>query len=279
MSVQPDAQVAYVLHSRPYRDTSLLVDLFTLEQGKINAVVKGARSPRSKFRAVLQPFTPLLVGWRGRHELKTLTQAESISPPLFLSGTGLMCGLYVNELLQRLLQPSDPHPRLYVYYQYVLNELLSAEDIEVALRVFERQLLQQLGYDFDFQHCQAAQLYDYAPDRGFRVVTGGARSAQCFTGEQLCAIAAEDYRSADIKRAAKRLMRLAIEALLGHQVLRSRELFQKYRPAVTPMGADKHTASATGSEPASCSPEPDKNSPEPDKNGPEPDATTTTPPQ
>ncbi|MEH6577620.1 MAG: DNA repair protein RecO [Amphritea sp.] len=231
MSFQVDAQAAYVLHSRPYRDTSLLVDLFTLEQGKISAVVKGARSPRSRFRAALQPFTPLQVGWRGRHELKTLIQAEPVSAPFFLTGSGLMCGLYVNEMLQRLLQPFDPYPRLYVYYQYVLNELLSGNDIEVALRVFERHLLKQLGYDFDFQHCIAGQLYQYSPESGFRVVAGNAgRPERCFSGEQLQAIAIEDYARPDTKRAAKRLMRIAIESLLGHHTLRSRELFQKYSP-------------------------------------------------
>jgi len=226
MSFQVEAQAAYVLHSRPYRDTSALVDLFTLEQGKIRVVVKGARSPRSKFRSILQPFTPLQVGWRGRHELKNLIQAEAVAPPIFLNGSALMCGLYVNELLERLLQSYDPHPKLYVYYQYVLNELLAGKDIEQALRVFERHLLQQLGYDFDLQQCQAGQLYQYSPDSGFRPVTGHGRNI--FSGDELQHIAEENYQQNNVRQAAKRLMRIAFESLLGNKPLRSRELFKSY---------------------------------------------------
>ncbi|WP_299194484.1 DNA repair protein RecO [uncultured Amphritea sp.] len=232
MSYQVEAQAAYVLHTRPYRETSLLVDLFTLEQGKVSAVVKGARSPRSRMRAMMQPFTPLQVSWRGRHELKTLIQAEAVAAPLFLKGSALICGLYVNELLERLLQPSDPHPQLYVYYQYVLNELRAATDIELALRTFEQHLLQQLGYQFDVQQCQPALIYRYEPSQGFIPVSQVTESLKpfCFSGDQLQGIVAEAYHRPEIRRAAKRLMRLALETQLGSRPLRSRELLQGYTP-------------------------------------------------
>lgn len=232
MSYQVDAQAAYVLHSRPYRETSLLVDLFTLEQGKVSAVVKGARSPRSRMRAMIQPFTPLQVSWRGRHELKTITQAEAVAAPLFLKGDSLICGLYVNELLERLLQPSDSHPQLYVYYQYVLNELRDAVDIELALRTFEQQLLKQLGFQFDVQNCQADIIYRFDPAQGFIVVSQLSEKikSSCFTGEQLLGIVGEQYQHPRIRRAAKRLMRLALEQQLGNRPLRSRELLQGYTP-------------------------------------------------
>ncbi len=230
MSFQVEAQAAYVLHTRPYRETSLLVDFFTLEQGKISAVVKGARSPRSRMRAMMQPFTPLQINWRGRNELKSLLQAEAVAAPIMLKGTALMCGLYVNELLERLLQPADPHPELYVYYQYVLNELLSGEDIELALRTFEQQLLQQLGYQFDVSHCVPDSIYRYDPAQGFLPVTQLTSSIRpfCFTGLQLQGVVAEQYQQPEIRRAAKRLIRLALEAQLGSKPLRSRELLQKY---------------------------------------------------
>lgn len=232
MSYQVDAQAAYVLHSRPYRETSLLVDLFTLEQGKVSAVVKGARSPRSRMRAMIQPFTPLQVSWRGRHELKTITQAEAVAAPLFLKGDSLICGLYVNELLERLLQPSDSHPQLYVYYQYVLNELRDAVDIELALRTFEQQLLKQLGFQFDVQNCQPDIIYRFDPAQGFIVVSQLSEKikSSCFTGEQLLGIVGEQYQHPRIRRAAKRLMRLALEQQLGNRPLRSRELLQGYTP-------------------------------------------------
>ncbi len=232
MSYQVEAQAAYVLHTRPYRETSLLVDLFTLEQGKISAVVKGARSPRSKMRAMMQPFTPLQISLRGRHELKTLMHAEAVAAPMFLKGDALICGLYVNELLQRLLQPSDPHPQLYVYYQYVLNELLTAADIELALRTFEQHLLQQLGYQFDVQQCKPGKIYRYDATQGFLPVEQVTDNLKpfCFSGEQLLGVVAEQYHRPEIRRAAKRLMRLALETQLGARPLRSRELLQGYAP-------------------------------------------------
>lgn len=231
MSYQVDAQAAYVLHARPYRETSLLVDLFTLEQGKVSAVVKGARSPRSRMRALMQPFTPLQINLRGRHELKTLIQAEAVAAPVFLKGDALICGLYVNELLERLLQPSDPHPQLYVFYQYVLNELLAASDIELALRTFEQHLLQQLGYQFNVQECLPQGIYRYEPSAGFLQVNRltAVLKPFCFSGDQLIGIVAEQYQRPEIRRAAKRLMRLALEAQLGSRPLRSRELLQGYR--------------------------------------------------
>lgn len=233
MDYRLDGQAAYVLHSRPYRDTSLLVDCFSLEHGKLSLVVRGARRPGSRLRACIQPFVPLQLGWQGRQELKTLNLAEAVAPPLFLQGRALLCGLYVNELLQRLLQPLDPHPRLYVYYQYVLNELVSGADIEGALRTFERQLLNEVGYALDLGTLEPEAVYLLQPEGGLQRVAMAtpAMAARCFGGRQLQAIAEDDYRDPAVRRAAKRLMRLLIDQLLGGQVLRSRELFPRARPA------------------------------------------------
>ncbi|MFC6671687.1 DNA repair protein RecO [Marinobacterium aestuariivivens] len=175
---------------------------------------------------------PLQLGWQGRQELKTLNLAEAVAPPMFLQGRSLLCGLYVNELLQRLLQPLDPHPRLYLYYQYVLNELVSGEDIESALRAFERQLLDEVGYALDLRDIDSAALYLLQPEGGLQriaSVTAGV-APRCFSGSQLLAIAEDDYREPSNRRAAKRLMRLLIDQLLGGQALRSRELFQRAQP-------------------------------------------------
>lgn len=224
-----DQQAAYVLHSRPYRDTSLLVDFFTLEHGKVAAVVQGARRPNSKLRASVQPFVPVQVGWRGRNDLKTLTQAEPVAAMMFLKGDALLCGLYVNELLQRLLQPFDPHPKLYVYYQYVLNELVGSHDVEGALRTFEHRLLHELGYMPELAFKQADRVYLLNMEQGFIAVdhVNEEIKARCFYGSQLSAIAEDDYTDPQTRRAAKRLMRILIDHTLGHKPLRSRELFQK----------------------------------------------------
>ncbi|WP_415899005.1 DNA repair protein RecO [Neptuniibacter sp. QD48_11] len=224
-----DPQAAYVLHSRPYRDTSLIVDFFTLEHGKVSAVVQGARRPKSKLRASVQPFVPIQVSWRGRNDLKTLTQAEPVAAMLFLNGDALLCGLYVNELLERLLQPFDGHPKLYVYYQYVLNELVSGEDIEGALRTFEHRLLDELGVLPELEQTSAESVYCFNPEHGFVPVSEVTEKnkASCFYGWQLSAIAVDDYSDIQVRRAAKRLMRNLIDRALGHKPLRSRELFQK----------------------------------------------------
>ncbi|MCP4598886.1 DNA repair protein RecO [Neptuniibacter sp.] len=224
-----DQQAAYVLHSRPYRDTSLLVDFFTLEHGKVPVVVKGARRPNSKLRASVQPFVPVQIAWRGRSELKSLTQAEPVAAMMFLKGDSLLCGLYVNELLERLLQPFDPHPQLYVYYQYVLNELVSGNDIEGALRTFEHRLLRELGALPDLQNKESEQIYMLNPEQGFSSLStvNTEQKAHCFYGWQLEMIAGDNYEDIQVRRAAKRLMRLMIDHALGHKPLRSRELFQK----------------------------------------------------
>lgn len=224
-----DPQAAYVLHSRPYRDTSLIVDFLTLEHGKVSAVVQGARRPKSKLRASVQPFVPIQITWRGRNDLKTLTQAEPVAAMLFLHGDALLCGLYVNELLERLLQPFDSLPKLYVYYQYVLNELVSGEDIEGALRTFEHRLLDELGVLPRLEQESADSVYCFSTEHGF-VPVGAVtdkNKASCFYGWQLSAIAVDDYSDIQVRRAAKRLMRNLIDRALGHKPLRSRELFQK----------------------------------------------------
>ncbi len=222
-------QAGYVLHSRPYRDTSLLIDFFTLEHGKVSAVAQGARRPNSKLRASVQPFVPVQLSWRGRHELKTITQAEPVAAMLFLQGDFLLCGLYLNELLERTLLPFDPHPKLYVYYQYALNELAAGTDVEGALRTFEHRLLDELGHLPELEGKVHDRVYRLDPEAGFTLVEQlhAAEKSRYFYGWQLSAIAADDYTEVQVKRAAKRLMRLMIDHVLGYKPLRSRELFQR----------------------------------------------------
>lgn len=223
MSQRVDAAAAYVLHTRPYRETSLLVDLLTLEQGRVSLVARGARKPGSRLRATLQPFQSLQVGWQGRGELKTLRTAEPVESLLMLQGRSLLCGLYLNELLQRLLRPMDPHPRLFVYYRYALNELRQGQDLEGALRTFERQLLEQLGFGLEMSALQPGQSYRLDPERGLVPGTG----PETYLAEHLQAIAEDRYDDPAVRRSAKRLMRNRLTPLLGDRPLRSRELFLK----------------------------------------------------
>lgn len=226
MSQRVDASAGYVLHSRPYRETSLLVDFLTLEQGRISAVAKGARRPRARLRSALQPFQSLQLGWHGRNELKTLGAVETveISPPL--SGRALLCGLYVNELLQRLLHPGEPCPRLFLYYRYVLNELHSGDDLEGALRTFERQLLTELGFDLDLARAEPGRCYRYLSGHGLVAQASGAAG---YAGEHLQAIAEDRYDAAPVRRTAKQLMREVLQELLGDKPLNSRLLFSRIK--------------------------------------------------
>lgn len=231
MHYRVEGQAAYVLHSRPYRDTSLLVDFFSLEWGRCTAVVKGARRPNARLRGTLQPFVPLQIGWRGRQDLKTLSGAESVGQMLFLTGNSLICGLYVNELLERVLPAFEPHPKLFVYYQYVLNALASAEDVEGALRTFERHLLLEMGYEMDLSQIHDGGHFRYQPGQGF-IPLGRAPQkpdSRYFSANQLQAIGEDHYACDDTRRAAKRLMRMALEPLLGDKPLRSRDLFKKLK--------------------------------------------------
>ncbi|WP_151669542.1 DNA repair protein RecO [Nitrincola schmidtii] len=226
MSQRAEQAAAFVLHSRPYRETSLLVDLFTLEHGRISVVARGARRSGSSRRFTLQPFQPLHVSWTGRHDLKNLSQAEVPQVMAQPQGKALLCGLYANELLQRLLQPADPHPRLYLYYTYLLRELTQSDDLEGALRTFERQLLISLGYALELSSCDAHHYYVFNPRHGGMQLTdqqGG------YLGAWLHSIAEDQYDDPDVRRAAKRLMREALAVLLGDKPLKSRELFMNTR--------------------------------------------------
>ncbi len=219
---------AYFLHARPYRETSLLVELFTAEQGRMSGVWRGGR--RSK-RGVPQLFQPLLVEAAGTGELRTLRQVEMAGPALMLAGPALFSGFYLNEILVRLLPRDEPHPSLFVFYADTLACLLQ-EDPAVLLRRFEGHLLDALGYGIDFGHdsdsgepVAAAFGYDFHPERGFT----RSRSVAAINGSVLMQLAAGDFSSPPAAAAAKKIHRLALSRLLGNRPLKSRELFQASR--------------------------------------------------
>ncbi|KEA65571.1 DNA recombination and repair protein RecO [Marinobacterium lacunae] len=226
MSQRVESSAGYVLHTRPYRESSLLVDLLTLEEGKISAVARGARRPKSRLRAALQPFQVLQLGWHGRHELKNLGGVEHVEVQPPLSGTALLCGLYVNELLQRLLQSGESCPRIFLYYRYVLNELQSGEDIEGALRTFERQLLEELGFGLGLHGLDTRLEYRFESQLGLVPAVAGQGG---YSGRLLAAIAEDNYRDEEVRRCAKRLMRQALGDLLGDRPLNSRLLFSRIK--------------------------------------------------
>jgi len=223
MNSRTEQVAAFVLHSRPYRETSALVDLFTLEYGKVSVVARGVRRPGSKLRHTLQPFTVLAVRFAGQSELKTLHQAELAELLPTLSGKALMCGLYANELLERLLQPLEATPTLFLNYKVLLNDLLQSQDHEISLRMFEQALLRELGCWSDLSGCHQPY-YRFDSLKGIGAVEDV--SSAHFTGDQLRAIEQGEYTDPSVKKAAKYLMREFLKEQLGDKPLRSRELFQ-----------------------------------------------------
>lgn len=140
----------YVLHSRRYRETSAIVDLFTKHNGRVSVVAKGVKSPKSKLKSVLQPFLKLQIHAKGKSQLKTLVAADAIDAPIVLTDTLLVSGLYLNELLVRLLHKDESDEVLYQCYEHTLTHLTNVS-LEIELRQFEKQLIESLGYQLPFR--------------------------------------------------------------------------------------------------------------------------------
>ncbi|MTC43586.1 DNA repair protein RecO [Providencia sp. wls1921] len=227
-------QRAFVLHSRPYSETSLLIDFFTEGEGKIRLLAKGARRNRSPLRGCLQPFTPLLIRWSGKGEIKTLINADPVSLALPLSGTVLYSGLYLNELTARVIEFGTPYSSLFFDYLNCLQVLAGSERTpESALRQFELALLSYLGYGVDFLHCAGSgepvsdtMTYRYREEKGF--IGSLVVDQLTFTGKQLRALADRAFPDADTLKAAKRFTRMALKPYLGGKPLKSRELFRQF---------------------------------------------------
>ncbi len=236
-------QPGYVLHRRPYRDSSLLLDVFTPEFGRVGLVARGARQAKSRSQAVLQSFNPLLVSWSGSGELANLNAVESVAAH-WLTGPALLSGLYLNELLVRLLHRFDPHPQLYANYETALAALVDATPdqagvaLEPVLRIFEKQLMAELGYGLVLDHeadtglpVEAGRIYAYHLGEGpVRWPDEAAVTADTLLirGASLLALAREELADAGSLREAKRLMRFVLSAQLGERPLASRRLFTRH---------------------------------------------------
>lgn len=222
-------QPAFVLHRWPFQDSSYMVELFSAQHGRFRLIAKGARRPKSRWRACLQPFTPLLVSSRGRHELQTLVQAEASGDAYPLRGDSLYSGFYINELLQRLTALYQPLDGLFEDYHQALHQLSEASHVEPILRRFEWQLLEHLGHQFDWIADSAGDAiaangyYQFSAEIGF--VRHLEPQQGCFSGQTILQLSQFDLTEAQLLQAMKRIMRMALQPYLGDQPLRSRQLF------------------------------------------------------
>ncbi len=221
--------LAYVLHTRPYRETSQLVSVYTRGQGRFSLVARGSRG--GKKTQPLQSFCRFQIAWSGTADLKTLTGAELVEHRVLL-GRNLYIGLYLNELLTRLGQDFHPAERIFDLYTLLVARLAEAGDSEALLRSFEWQLLEELGCGFALDReaatgepVSAAGRYRFDPQRGLLCARGDSGPG-CFRGDDLLALARGDLSRQPTRLAAKQLMRLALQPHLGARPLLSRELFR-----------------------------------------------------
>lgn len=227
-------QPSLLLHRKPYRDTSLLIEAFSLEHGRLGLVARGARGRRGALQGLLQPFTPLLLSWSGRGELLTITGAESHGPPLALQGNAVISGFYLNELLMRMLPRHDPQSQLFHRYLSTLHQLARSGTDEWALRLFERDLLQELGYGLLLTHeggsgemVESATCYCYHPEFGPQRLEHDNEHCLSVHGATLLALAQGEDVDGRVRSEAKRLMRMILSQYLGAKPLASRELFRQ----------------------------------------------------
>lgn len=233
-------QTAFLIHSRKYTDSKVILELLTEEYGRVGLVHR--QSAKSK-KAKVQPFTLLSCSWFGRSELKTSSHIEAIASPSLLLGKPLYCAMYVNELLQRCLPHDDPNEPVFYSYQSAIEALSniksdSLQELELVLRVFELGLLESLGFGIDFEYDSqqnqiqesAGGMFAFVPESGFCPVIEAEeenedeRGRGLFSTGVIARIKNHDFDAESLKF-AKHLTRSALLPLLGDKPLNAKELF------------------------------------------------------
>ena len=235
-------QPAWVLHTLPWRETSLIVEIFARDFGRLALAAKGARRPMSEMRGVLMSFQPLLLDWTGGGEVKTLIRGEWRGGQPLLAGRVLLCGYYLNELLLKLTAREDPHPALFAAFETAMLALARGESLPPLLRRFELALLRELGYglmldaDRSGHPFQPGETYFYLPERGPSHCVAdteragkGAGAGVLVDGQTLLDLAADDFSRAATLNEARRLLRMLIDHHLGGQPLQSRRVLEDLR--------------------------------------------------
>lgn len=226
-----DGAEAYLLHTYPYSETSLILDIFSCDHGRVSVLARGARRPRSAMRGVLIGFQPLELGWFGGGEVKTLAKAEWLGGVPLLQGRCLLLGYYLNELLLKLLPREDAHPALFAAYAQALAALARGADDAPELRRFEKTLLKELGYGLSLSHeanggqpVEAGREYFYLVERG-PMLANGREGVPPIRGKTLLDLAADDYSDPRTLNESKLLMRQLFNHYLSGQTLQSRRVF------------------------------------------------------
>lgn len=225
------SEPAYVLHSKPFRDTSILLELITLNHGRVCLIAKGVRSGKSRMQSILQPFRPLLVSWSGRGELPLLTKAEESGSGASLDRKNIINGLYINELLLRFLHRHDPHRDIFTLYGRTLPALSNQDEVQQALRLYEKQLLDELGYGLILEHdvetgypVEQDEQYCYLVEEGPVRFSRDRKGCIPVHGKSLISFARGELQDKRVLTEVKHLMRSIIQFHLGDIPVYSREV-------------------------------------------------------
>lgn len=228
-------EAAWLLHHRPWSDTSRILELITRDHGRVTLFAHGARRPKSPLRAVLRPFAPLLVSWSGRADGGTLTAAEAGSAASTLAGARLLSGYYLNELLLKLLPKEDRHEAVFDAYADAIGELANGEE-QRALRAFERVLLEELGYGLDLSReaangrpVEGDRYYHFEPGRGVLAVRDADAGPGVHAGRAVLAVSRGEFMQPDAQKAARGIFGAAIAHCLEGRGLASREVMLAVR--------------------------------------------------
>lgn len=223
-------QPGFVLHTFPYKETSLIVEVLTRDYGRLPLIAKGAKRPHSHLRGALQTFQPLSLGWTGKTEVRTLTAADWVGGMLPLEKSALLCGFYANELLLKFLMRDDPHPAMFDFYVKILNRLAHGEAPQIVLRQFELCLLRESGLLGELTRCTetrqpvlADAWYVLDPERGARPAHDADMLVRVL-GKTLLDMQAEDYRDSVTLQQSKQLMRQLLAYHLHGASLKTRQI-------------------------------------------------------
>jgi DNA repair protein RecO (recombination protein O) len=226
----------FVLHQRPYRNTSQIVECVTAGHGRVGLVARGSRGShggRGSRRALLQPFAPLRLSWTRRGELGTLTDVEADGPSAALAGESLLAAYYANELLLRLLARGDANDAIHSCYSDCLSHLAASSNVPRALRLFELRLLRALGYGLELDHdvetgepLRPEGQYLYDPEQGPRSALNRVEDEHAYWGRELIALRSETLEDEQSLRAARRLLGTVLRGYLGERPLKSREVLK-----------------------------------------------------
>ncbi len=226
-------EAGFLLHQRPYRNTSQLLDCLTENYGVLTLVAQGSRRPSAGQRGVLQPFSPLYFSWVRRGELGRLTHVEARPPASELSGGSLLAGFYLNELLLRLMARGDPNTLVFSCYSRCLSDLAKPADTARSLRLFELRLLEALGYGIGLDRevgtgepIRPTRRYRFEPEHGVSIQEGSVTGPDIYSGQELISLREERLDDDDSLKAAKRLLKGVLKIYLGERPLNTRSVLK-----------------------------------------------------